>query len=343
MFYGTSENVWRSTKLATAFRLGLNECTAAYGSRCGAWRGAQHVLCAAIHQAERWHIACQKEYFYADAKPARNGERIMDGATTRPVAVVTGASSGIGYELAKQFANHGYDLVIAAEDAGINNAATELAVLGAKVETVQVDLATYDGVEMLYAAIQTTGLPVDAIAINAGIGVGGDFTHETDLQDELKLINLNVVSTVHLAKRVVKDMVAHGQGRILFTSSIAALMPGPFEAVYAASKAFVQSFSEALRNELKDTGVTVTALQPGPTETNFFERAGMQDTRVGQSKKDDPAQVAEQGFEALMAGKDHVIAGSVTTKLQAAVTNVLPSTANAEQHRKLAEPGSGDK
>lgn len=266
----------------------------------------------------------------------------MDGATTRPLAVVTGASSGIGYELAKQFAKHGYDLVIAAEDAGINNAATELAVLGAKVETVQVDLATYDGVETLYAAIQTTDLPVDAIAINAGIGVGGDFTHETDLQDELKLINLNVVSTVHLAKRVVQDMVARGQGRILFTSSIAALMPGPFEAVYAASKAFVQSFSEALRNELKDTGVTVTALQPGPTETNFFERAGMQDTRVGQSKKDDPAQVAEQGFEALMAGKDHVIAGSVTTKLQAAVTNVLPSTANAEQHRKLAEPGSGD-
>ena len=267
----------------------------------------------------------------------------MDGATTRPLAVVTGASSGIGYELAKQFANHGYDLVIAAEDAGINNAATELAILGAKIETVQVDLATYDGVETLYAAIHSTGLPVDAIAINAGIGIGGDFTHETDLQDELKLINLNVVSTVHLAKRVVKDMVARGQGRILFTSSIAALMPGPFEAVYAASKAFVQSFSEALRNELKDTGVTVTALQPGPTETNFFERAGMQDTRVGQSKKDDPAQVAEQGFEALMAGKDHVIAGSVSTKVQAAMTNVLPSTANAEQHRKLAEPGSGDK
>lgn len=267
----------------------------------------------------------------------------MNGATTRPLAVVTGASSGIGYELAKQFANHGYDLLIAAEDAGINNAATELTVLGAKVETVQVDLATYDGVETLYAAMQATGLPVDAIAINAGIGIGGDFTHETDLQDELKLINLNVVSTVHLAKRVVKDMVARGQGRILFTSSIAALMPGPFEAVYAASKAFVQSFSEALRNELKDTGVTVTALQPGPTETNFFERAGMQDTRVGQSKKDDPAQVAEQGFAALMAGKDHVIAGSVMTKLQAAATNVLPSTANAEQHRKLAEPGSGDK
>ncbi|HEY0604343.1 MAG TPA: SDR family NAD(P)-dependent oxidoreductase [Herpetosiphonaceae bacterium] len=266
----------------------------------------------------------------------------MDSATARPLAVVTGASSGIGYELAKQFVEHGYDLVIAAEDAGINNAARDLSVLGTLVEPVQVDLATYDGVESLYAAIQATGRPIDAIAINAGVGVGGDFARQTDLQDELKMIQLNVVSTVHLAKRVVKDMLARGEGRILFTSSIAALMPGPFEAVYAATKAFVQSFSEALRNELKDTGVTVTALQPGPTETNFFHRAGLDDTRVGTSKKDDPAQVAEQGFEALMAGKDHVIAGSLKTKAQAAMTNVLPATANAEQHRKLAEPGSGD-
>lgn len=267
----------------------------------------------------------------------------MDGATIRPLAVVTGASSGIGYELAKQFVEHGYDLVIAAEDPGITSAARDLAVLGTLVEPVQVDLATYDGVEALYAAMRATGRPIDAIAINAGVGVGGDFGRQTDLQDELKMIQLNVVSTVHLAKRVVKDMLAQGHGRILFTSSIAALMPGPFEAVYAASKAFVQSFSEALRNELKDTGVTVTALQPGPTETNFFHRAGLDDTRVGTSKKDDPAQVAEQGFEALMAGKDHVIAGSLKTKAQAAMTNVLPSTANAEQHRKMAEPGSGDK
>jgi len=183
---------------------------------------------------------------------------------------------------------------------------------------------------------------VDAIAINAGVGVGGDFARDTDLRDELNLINLNVVSTVHLAKRVVKDMVARGSGRILFTSSIAALMPGSFEAVYAASKAFVQSFAEAIRNELKDTGVTVTALQPGPTETNFFHRADMEDTRAGASKKDDPADVAKQGFDALMAGKDHVIAGSIMTKLQGAMAKVLPETLNAEQHRKLAEPGSAN-
>lgn len=267
---------------------------------------------------------------------------VMNGSTTRPLAVVTGASSGIGYELAKQFANNGFDLVIAAEDAGINDAGRDMTALGAATETVQADLATATGVETLYNAIKATGRPVDAIAINAGVGVGGDFARQTDLQDELRLINLNVVSAVHLSKLVVKNMVARGQGRILFTSSIAALMPGPFEAVYAASKSFIQSFAEALRNELKDTGITVTALQPGPTETNFFHRADMDDTKAGASKKDDPAQVAEQGFEALMAGKDHVIARSVSTKLQAAMTNVLPSTANAQQHRKLSEPGSAN-
>ena len=266
----------------------------------------------------------------------------MDASTTKHFAVVTGASSGIGYELAQQFAQIGFDLLVTAEDLGIMDAGHAFEELGAKIETVRADLATYEGVETLYDRIRATGRPVDAIAINAGVGVGGDFARDTDLRDELNLINLNVVSTVHLAKRVVKDMVARGSGRILFTSSIAALMPGSFEAVYAASKAFVQSFAEALRNELKDTGVTITALQPGPTETNFFHRAGMNDTRVGASKKDDPAQVAKQGFEALMAGKDDVIAGSLMTKMQGAMAKVLPETLNAEQHRKLAEPGSAN-
>lgn len=207
---------------------------------------------------------------------------------------------------------------------------------------MQADLATYDGVETLYNKIKVINRPVEAIAINAGVGVGGEFARETDLTDELNLINLNVVSSVHLAKRVVKDMVNRGKGRILFTSSIAALMPGSFEAVYAASKAFIHSFSEGLRNELKDTGVTVTALMPGPTDTNFFHRAGMDDTKVGASEKDDPAVVAKQGFEALMKGKDHIIAGSLKTKIQGAVSKVLPDTVNAEQHRKLTEPGSAN-
>jgi short-subunit dehydrogenase len=264
----------------------------------------------------------------------------MERMSTRPLAVVTGASSGIGRELSRQFAENGFDLLVTAQSARIEEVARELKATGAQVQTVQVDLATYDGVETLYRAIQADSRPIEAIALNAGVGVGGDFTRDTDLQDELNLIQLNVVSTVHLAKRVLPDMIARGRGRVLFTSSIAALMPGTFEAVYNGSKAFVQSFAEALRNELKDTGVTITALQPGPTETNFFHRAGMDDTRVGASEKDDPAQVAKQGFDALMAGKDHVIAGSFMTKAMATMSKVLPDTINAEQHRKLAEPGS---
>ncbi|KJH71777.1 SDR family NAD(P)-dependent oxidoreductase [Aliterella atlantica] len=264
-------------------------------------------------------------------------------SSTRPLAVVTGASSGIGYELAKQFAQNGFDLIVTATGEQIDRVAQNFQDLGAEVETVQADLATYDGVEALYSRIKATNRPVDAIAINAGVGVGGDFARQTDLKDELNLINLNVVSTVHLAKRVLKDMVERGSGRVLFTASIAALQPGPFEAVYAASKAFVKSFAEAIRNELKGTGITVTALMPGPTETNFFHRAGMDDTKVGADKKDSAEQVAKQGFEALMQGKDHIIAGSLQTKIQGTVSQVLSDTINAETHRKLSEPGSANK
>ncbi len=184
-----------------------------------------------------------------------------NGSSARSFAVVTGASSGIGYELAKQFANNGFDLLIAAEDGAIATSARELEALGASVRSIQADLSTEDGVEKLYADILASGRDLDAIAINAGVGVGGDF-RDTDLDAELRMIDLNCRSTVQLAKRVVPQMSERGSGRILFTSSIAALMPAPFEAVYGATKAFVQSFSEALRNELKDTGVTVTALMP---------------------------------------------------------------------------------
>lgn len=266
----------------------------------------------------------------------------MSTPSSKQFAVVTGGSSGIGFELAKQFALNGFDVLIAAEPEGLGQAAQELQGLGGNVDSVAADLATYEGVEALYGRIQAAGRPIDAIAINAGVGVGGDF-RETALKEELNLINLNVVSTVHLAKRVVKDMAARGSGRVRFTSSIAALMPAPFEAVYGASKAFILSFSEALRNELKDTGVTVTALMPGPTETNFFQRADMDDTHVGTSKKDDPADVARQGFEALMEGKDKIIAGSLKTKIQGLASDILPDTVTAAQHRKMAEPGSGKK
>jgi uncharacterized protein len=267
----------------------------------------------------------------------------MNNSSNRPLAAVTGASRGIGYELAKQFAEHGFDLVIAADSDAIDQAAQELKALGANVESMQVDLAQFDGVEQFYQKIKSGGRPLDAVAINAGVGVGGDFTRDTDLEDELKLIDLNIKSAVHLAKRVAKDMVARGQGRILFTSSIAATMPAPFELVYGASKAFLQSFSQGLRNELKDTGITVTALMPGPTETNFFHRADMDDTKVGAGKKDSAAEVAREGFEALMAGKDHIVAGSFKNKAQAVAAHVIPDPAVAEMHRSMSEPGSAKK
>jgi uncharacterized protein len=265
----------------------------------------------------------------------------MDNSSSKPFAVVTGASSGIGYELAREFARNGFDLLIAAEDSEITNAAANIEVLGASVEPVQVDLASYDGVETLYGKIKNTGRAVDAIAINAGVGVGGDFAHN-DLNAELNMINLNVTSAVHLAKRVIQDMVERNQGRILFTSSIAGTMPAPFEAVYGASKAFLLSFSEALRSELKDTGITVTALMPGATETNFFHRANMDDTKIGVSEKDDPAEVAREGFEALMAGKDKVIAGAFKNKLMGGLGSMLPESTKAELHRKQSEPGSAN-
>jgi uncharacterized protein len=261
---------------------------------------------------------------------------------TRPFAVVTGASSGIGYELARQFAEHGFDVLAAAEDSGIDAAAAGLTRDGGgSVQPVRVDLATYDGVEALYRTIAATGRAVDAIALNAGRGIGGDFARDTDLSEELNVIDVNVTSTVHLAKRVVPDMVARGAGRVLFTSSIASTMPGTYQAVYNASKSFVQSFALALRDELKDTGVTVTALMPGPTDTEFFERADMLDTRVGAGDKDDPALVAKQGFEALMKGADRVVGGGAKTKVMAAAAKVTPDSVKAAQHRKMAEPGSG--
>ncbi|WP_433088123.1 SDR family NAD(P)-dependent oxidoreductase [Dactylosporangium sp. CA-052675] len=265
----------------------------------------------------------------------------MTDSTQRPLAVVTGASSGIGYELAKQFALHDFDLLIAAEDDGIEQAAQGLRRDGrTQVEAVRTDLATFDGVEALWRAIGETGRAVDAVAINAGRGAGGAFAHDTDLRDELNIIDVNVTSTVHLAKRVLPAMVRRGRGRVLFTSSIASTMPGSYQAVYNASKSFVQSFAQAVRDELKDTGVTVTALMPGPTDTNFFARADMEDTKVGAGPKDDPAQVAEQGFEALMRGDDHVVAGSFKNKVQAVAGKALPDTTKAGMHRKMAEPGS---
>jgi short-subunit dehydrogenase len=263
--------------------------------------------------------------------------------SSRSLAVVTGASSGIGRELAKQFAANDFDLIVAAVDGEVASAGVERRGRGAQVDAVQVDLATPAGVEELHRQIVAAGRPVDAVALNAGIGAGGAFATDTALDDELRIVDLNVRSTVHLAKLVVRDMAARGAGRMLFTSSIASTMPGTYQAVYNASKSFVQSFALALRAELADTGVTVTALMPGPTETELFERADMLDTKVGAAEKDDPADVARDGFEALMAGKERIVSHSLSTKLQGRGSRFIPDKAKAEMHRRMAEPGSAKK
>lgn len=263
-------------------------------------------------------------------------------STPRPLAAVTGASTGIGYELARQFAQRGYDLVVCADDIDIESAARAFEADGAKVRALKLDLRTYEGVERFYEEIRATGSPLEAIAINAGVGVAGDFARETDLREELAMIQLNVVSTVHLAKLAAADMVAEGRGRILITSSVAGTMPTPLSAVYGATKAFDVSFAASLHHELSGTGVTVTALLPGPTDTEFFARAGMEDTKTAEeAKKNDPADVARQAYDAMMAGKDRVYgATSVMTKLQGAAARFMPESVKAELHRSKTEHGS---
>ena len=258
----------------------------------------------------------------------------------RPLAVVTGASTGIGYELARQCAENGFDLLIAADEPGIVEAAQALRQSGGQVESVQVDLATQEGVDELYDTIQGLARPVDALLANAGRGLGHGFLDQ-NWEEAYRVIQLNVTGTVYLIHKIGNQMRARGQGRILITGSIAGLMPGSFQAVYNGTKAFLDSFSFALRNELKDTGVRVTCLMPGPTDTEFFERADMMDTKVGQQKKDDPADVAKTGFEAMMKGEGDVVAG-LKNKLQAAIAAVTPQSQLAEMHRGMAEPGSGD-
>lgn len=257
----------------------------------------------------------------------------------RPLAVVTGASSGIGYYLAQCCADAGFDLVIVADEPEIHKAANSFRASRANVESIEADLATDEGVDKLYDKIKLSGRPVDALLANAGRGLGHAFLDE-DFAQVRHVIDTNVTGTLYLIQKVGRDMRERDQGRILITGSIAGFMPGSFQAVYAATKAFLNSFSWALHNELKDCGVTVTCLMPGATETRFFERAGMEDTKFGHQEKDDPADVAKAGFDAMMRGDGDVVSGW-KNKLQSAAANVTPASVLAEQHRKMAEPGSG--
>lgn len=254
-------------------------------------------------------------------------------------AVVTGGSNGIGLELARQFLSNGFDVLIAAQDeAHLKEAANQLSGSGGTVTTWAGDLGKEDQVNALGAAIHAAGRPVDALCVNAGFGLGGPFA-ETDLQRELSMIDVNVRGAVQLTKLVLKDMVARNAGRIMFTSSIAATMPDPFEAVYGGTKVFLRWFGEALHEELKDTGVTVTVLMPSMTETDFFKRAEMMDTKAGTASKDDPAVVAKAGFDAMMAGRDKVTP-TLKNKVMGAIADLLPDAVVAKVHRGLSEPGS---
>ncbi len=252
----------------------------------------------------------------------------------RKFAIVTGASSGIGFELARQCQQNGFDVLIAADGPDIEQAASRLGQDGAGVQAVQADLSGPEGVNKLYAA--AGGRIVDALLANAGRGLGRGFLDQ-DPADWRRVVDTNITGTLLLVQKIARDMRTHGAGRILITGSIAGFMPGTYQAVYNGTKAFLDSFSFALRHELKGSGVTVTCLMPGATETDFFERADMMDTKVGTQKKDDPAMVARTGFDAMMKGEGDVVSGW-HNKLQAAIAHVAPAGMLAEMHRSMAEP-----
>jgi uncharacterized protein len=254
----------------------------------------------------------------------------------RKFAVVTGASTGIGYYLAKECAEHGCDLLIAADEPEIEKAAGNLRAFGCEVTALNVDLAETEGVDQLLTAAK--GRSIDYLLANAGRGLGRAFVEQA-FEDVRHVIDTNVTGTVYLIQKVAADMRRRGEGKILITGSIAGFMPGTYQAVYNGTKAFLDSFSFALRAELKDSGVTVTCLMPGATETEFFERADMLDTKVGTEKKQDPREVAKAGFDAMMDGKGDVVTGWQNV-LRSAIANITPAGMLAEQHRAMAEPGS---
>jgi short-subunit dehydrogenase len=253
-------------------------------------------------------------------------------------AIITGASTGIGFELATLAAKDGYDILVVADEPLINAAAEDFKQFGTQVSSVEADLSTIDGVDKLLAATQ--GRQVDLLCANAGHGLGHAFL-EQGVDAWRSVVDTNITGTLYLIQAVLKPMVARNAGKVLVTGSVAGYIPGAFQAVYNGTKAFVDSFTEALRNEIKDSdGVTLTTLMPGPVDTEFFARGDMLDTQVGADpNKSDPADVAKDGWDAVMAGKASIFSGW-KTKMQGVLANVTPGSVLAEQHRKMAEPGS---
>lgn len=253
-------------------------------------------------------------------------------------AVITGASTGIGFELATITAQEGYDMLVAADETLIETAAADFRQFGTDVKAINTDLATTDGVDALLRAVG--GRRIDVLCANAGTGLGKAFLDQP-ADAWRRTIDTNITGTLYLLQKTLTVMKTQSGGKVLVTGSIAGYIPGAFNAVYNGTKAFIDNFTEALRNELKDeTGITLTTLMPGATDTEFFARAGMDDTNVGQADKDDPAKVARDGWDALMAGKGHIVSGWYN-KLQVAASGILPQPVLASMHRKLAEPGSG--
>lgn len=255
------------------------------------------------------------------------------------LAVITGASTGIGFELAHLAADDGYDLVVVADEPLIEAAARDFRRSGIEVFAVEADLATFEGVDKLLQA--TGGRPIDVLCANAGTATGGAFL-DLPVEDWRRAIDTNVTGTVYLLQKVLAQMVKRSSGKVLVTGSIAGYVPGSFNAVYNATKAFIDNFTDALRDELKDhSGVTLTTLKPGATDTEFFARAGMLDTQVGQAEtKDDPTKVARDGWTAMIDGRGSITSGW-HNKIQVAAAGVAPASVMARMHRKMAEPGQG--
>ena len=257
--------------------------------------------------------------------------------SSHKLAIVTGASSGIGLEIAKLAAQDGYDLIVAA-DTPFVEAGPALKNFGVHVQEIEADLATKQGVDQLLSAVGDR--PVDVLVANAGHGLGHGFLEQSP-DEWLHVINTDITGTLMLIQPIVRRMVERGQGKVLVTGSIAGHLAGAFQAVYNGSKAFIDSFSAALNEELRDSGVTITCLKPGATETNFFHRAELDDTKVGQAKKDDPADVAKAGWEAMKKGEPSVIYG-LKNKMQVAAAGMMTDATTAKLHRAQAEPGSGN-
>jgi len=254
----------------------------------------------------------------------------------RRLAVVTGASSGIGLELARLCADDGHDLVICSDEAEIEAVAAGLRHADIAVQAVHADLSDEAGVMRLWAVINDR--PVDYLMANAGTGVGGAFLDQA-WEEHRRVIGVNVIGTTMLVHRVAGSMRARGQGRILVTGSIVGRIPGTFNAVYNASKAYLELFAYAIRNEMQAAEVTVTILMPGPTDTAFFDRAGMQDSPMAQDLMTaDPAKVARDGYDAMMQGKGGITSGFLN-KLQAMFADVIPDKVLASMHRHIGSAG----